>query len=1621
MNPIELSDNLKSTLQSYLTTVFNVNRDGAQPDLAAKINESFEIDGALAMGPYLEITSPYKTGQSIQQLVDDGILSPQLRELPENNLPLSSDVPLYRHQVDAIRKLLDVDQKRNIVVSSGTGSGKTECFLIPILNDLLIDPTPGVRALLVYPLNALVNDQLERLRKLLTGTPITFGRYTSELEYTVKKGRAKNPESPPNEIISREEIQGQDQDRIPQILITNYAMLEYLLLRPEDSPLFESGSWRYIVLDEAHTYSGAQGIEVSMLLRRLKHRLEKRRGDVQCIATSATLTEDNASAAAAFASDLFDETFDESDIIFGQPDLEHARPDEPYEVDANVYLDSRFEALILSTRLEHSVSTAEVAEHMAVMGLIPPSADLQDNVARYATNPRGFVYETMRNNDDLIKLREQLREETPRTLTDIADDFFISRLPDKVDRRNALYRLVELCALARPDEDKASLLPARYHMFMRSPQGISLCLNPNCGGRQSPSGAHWSKVFSVRRETCDSCGCRVFPISVCRECGQVFLKTIYMEGRYYGDLPAKENELIPEHETRYFVWRTFEENRALGIDDEEERDEGLDEPRKAKFDITDVQLCVRCGAGVSGGQCPCAADADSQPAHITLRLLREDKGKKGKAKFEPYTSIKECPRCRSQARGDTETATAVTVGGSVPLSILTYELYRHAPESPEEEICEKPGNGRKVLSFTDSRQGAARFASYLESTVTLQNYQHIVPHVVREFSKLRGVAPSFSLLAKAVRNRAWQLGIFHNDADFTSFWRKYTQRREPDEQQQIELDDKAQTQLLAGFTTGRSSRTSLESLGLVAVRYKGLEDIGDLARELQLDSATTKTLLAHLLDRLRRQKIVSFPPGVDPADSSFGRLDGHPSLIKGGETQGYQQVWIGKTARHNRRRYLKLVLQNHGLPHSEEAVVEALIHIFDWLIVPEHRIMTGSPTEGYRIDYNNLVFETTDLWYRCRSCQRLYAHGPQLPCPHIRCDGRIEPVDIEQRQRANYFYRSYDREVVPLRVEEHTAQLTPEKGRDYQDKFKDGDINVLSCSTTFEMGIDLGDLQAIVMSNVPPTVANYRQRSGRAGRRAGGAAFILTWTSDRPHDQSYFRNPGKMISGRVRIPYVAVDNPHIQRRHINAILLSAFLRRRKAALADAWTARQEAGMFFDSRNVDDPHFDHIEDWLAVNQQHITKLLSRFADSVQNPDIAQWINHFRSQIQDTCEKYRQMADYYYEQFIIFHEKSRDNYRLYGKDAEQYDGLLRRLREERLIDYLCSSGVLPSYSFPIYAVELHLPSTVPGTGQLRLQRDLKLAIREYAPGAEVVADKRIWRSDGVQFHKDIVRYKEYRICETCNHLQHSEGPAMPLPAACPICGAPPSLRQRKAPRFIIPDGFYASRKNNGKAAGLYVQRVANLMKSALLPSNVTESYQITPKVSCAYDRAGNLFYVNEGDKRSRAPGFYIRLEGEGRGQLVKTQKERKKMTPVSLGHQQTTDTLHLTFEDAPASPERLPFWLSLMYALIHGASHALQIERTDIDGVLFPRHAAGRGGWQQTIVLYDDVPGGAGHVQQIRNEFSAVVRETFTIANCVDCAAETSCYSCLRDYSNQGFHHILRRGEVVDYLNQLQADL
>jgi len=1600
MNPIQLSQQIQSILVHYLLTIFDVNRDGQEAELAAALKERLSHPQALTNGPFLELTPPYRTGCSLRDLCDEGVLTPALLDLPcfRHGQPIPPDVPLYVHQERAIRRLCA--EKRGVVISSGTGSGKTEAFLIPILDDLLRDPAPGVRALLIYPMNALVNDQLDRLRCVLKDTEITFGRYTSELRSTQKEALQQLRDPLPNEVISREEIRSGR--KLPQILITNYAMLEYLLLRPQDSPLFQSGRWHFVVLDEAHTYAGAQGIEVAMLLRRLKQRLGKKRGEMRCIATSATLTDDDPGAAVAFAQNLFGEEFVQDDIILGEIVHEFV-PAQPYlhVVEPSTYCDERLAGLLDTLRDESHAELGPLARELHALGLIPAHVASQGD--RYSS-AAAFLYDALKSNADLTRLRQWMLErmDEPVPVEEAAAYVFGSLDGEK--RLDALYRLIELGSMARPAPDKTSLLPARYHLFARSPQGIWVCLNPHCPGRDSSEGASWSRLFSERRERCDVCGCLVYPLYVCRECGQVYIRTQEDE---LGRFVPETKELFVDSPVHYFTWRSIVENRALASTEEAEEEE-LPERRTfpSAFAFPPKEICLSCGSSR-----PCSCQNRVPFTLYGVHLVRNDR--RGQ-RTEPVNKMNECPRCRSQAVPETEIATAIAVSGLTPPSILAYELYRALPSASKAEIRQKPGEGRKLLTFYDSRQGAARFAAFMQDVVNQQSYRHIIPLAVTQLSEENGWWPDLEAVSQRSTELAWEYQIFHNDPD-TEEWRKTQKYLSRD--QRARLTQKVQTQIIAEFSTRRVDRQSLEALGLVGISYfeAGSEpDFTPLAREIGLSAEQAQTLVEYLLDDLRSKKLIVLPRGVQYDDPVFGRNKFCPHLIREGKPGLHEQPWIGATPRQRRRQYVQLVLQANRLPADDETVRATLNTLWQWL--QENDLLEGKPSDGYRLRNDRLFFRTDCIWYRCERCQRLHYRGDSLPCPQPNCGGTLRVVAEPTALRDNFFFWTFDRPLVPMRIEEHTAQLDSEKGREYQDKFRDGDINVLSCSTTFEMGIDLGDLQAVVMNNVPPTVANYRQRAGRAGRRTSGTAFILTWAGDRPHDQVYFRAPDEIIRGRVRVPYLALNNPIIRQRHVYAILLSLFLRHR---MKEGFQNLDSVGAFFDSDVMKgNAHFQALTRWLDWDHDEICTQLAVFGEALGVNDavvIEGWIEAYRTALEEAYTgHYRVAADYYLQQIESAQLDRRARKEARNRE-ERYEKLLDRLRKEELIDYLSNRGVLPSYSFPLHTVELMLPYES-RTEHLRLQRDLSDAIREYAPGSEVVADKRIWRSGSVVFFRDTVRDREYRICEICNYLQISPEAGIPLTdqtTECPVCHSTPSKRRREVSRFVIPDGFRADPKKSGQPAKQYVRVEPNLMRSALIPGRALREEVLGPHVYYAYERDGELLYVNEG---VFGRGFEIPLVG-GLAEIVSDVRPVR----VSLGHIQRTDNLHLRFMGSSSlkvpPPDDFSFWLSLMYALIQGASHALQIERRDIDGVLYPRLEDG--GWGQSVVLYDDVPGGAGHVQQIRDNFYLVLHEANRTVHCQDCGPETSCYHCLRDYSNQTYHPLLKRGPVADFLDTLLA--
>jgi hypothetical protein len=1613
MNPIQITETLRESMIRYLLTTFDVNRDDQEPELRAALRNSFDTDGALFNGPYLELTLPYVTGNTLEDLVRDKILTPELLALEcfKKGLPIWPNTPLYKHQERAIRRLSG--EEGNIIVSSGTGSGKTECFLIPMLNDLLKDTSPGVRAVIIYPLNALVNDQLDRLRELLAGTTITFGRYTGELPQTEKEAQRNSDLEPlPNEVICRDQIQ--KEGKIPQILITNYAMLEYLLLRPADAPLFNSGAWRFIVLDEAHTHSGAQGNEVGLLIRRLRHRMKLAASDIRCVATSATLTVDDAHEAAAFGEALFGVPFDTDDVIFGEVRKDPYATESRSHPDPKIYLHQDF-PLLIDTIRRRNRSTPEIARLLDEIGLAP------DGVANRAEEcegrPEAYLWEVLKSNADLQTLREYMAQQGESvSVSRAARDLFADRLPAE-DGEEALLHLIEVGAIARPDEENLPLLPARYHLFVRPPQGIWMCLNSECAGRESMEDAAWSRVFATRSERCDACGGALYPLYVCRTCGQSFMRGEILDSRVVSEADPRLGA-----EPVYFTWRPLLENPALA--DLGDDDLAVEMKDLGKFSSSEVVLCLRCQKPKS--RCSCE---DGGIERTLYRVDEIETSKKG-VREVPVGHLGECPRCRDSAFGDTEIATPVSMFSTTPLSILTNELYRMLPESTEPKAVEKPGGGRKLLSFYDSRQGAARFAAFLQDAVNDQVYRHIIPEATRQLENERQRWPDLQEVIDRCYEIAWESRVFHNDPALSD---ELGRTRRPSRAQQDRLKLRLMEGSVAEFTTRRRYRQSLESLGLVAVKYfeaESLEPYKEIADRIGLDAKQMRDLIGYLLDGLRNQKVFDLPQGVHRDSEVFGRNRFSPRLVRS-HAQEYEVSWVGATSRQHRRQVVSKVLQDSGLASSEDAQEEALNLMLTWLL-EETDLLIGSPAEGYQLAHDRVFFTTGVSWHICDQCHRLSSYGEgNLPCPHPACTGHLHKTEVEAVLEDNYYRRIFDRNLIPMRVEEHTAQIDSKKGRQYQDEFRGGDINVLSCSTTFEMGIDLGDLQGIVLSNIPPTIANYRQRAGRAGRRTSGTAFILSWASDRPHDQTYFTSPPEIINGRVRVPHLSIENRLIFQRHVNAILFSAYLRHRYSAGYDTLL---RVGPFFDRHMVDETHYDALATWLIHDGEEVRSMLQEFAGyaNSEKTDPDMLVRQFSQDMASKGkEHYEAVTEYYGAEIQQAAQRIQtgDSSRLQTETIDRYNKLLNRIRDENIINYLSDRGVLPSYSFPLHTVELNIdPDKAKG---LRLQRDVRQAIREYAPGQEIVADKRIWKSIGLVFYRETPQLFHYRICDNCNHLRVGIDAGIPIAdheGPCPICGEPPANHKRQIYQYVEPDGFRTSR-DSGMPAGQYVAREANLTRSALIPTEPDAVELIGELVETGYSRQGRLLYVNEG-KYGR--GFKICLKCGLRVGLKKvkcpgTYKGEPcpgELQIVTLGFQEETDTLRLAFNSTPdvmvPPPEDRSFWLSLMYALIQGASHALQIERRDIDGVLFPRRVDDNE-WQQSIVLFDDVPGGAGHVRQIRDEIIEVVREGLRIANCVDCAPDSSCYHCLRDFHNQYDHYILKRGPVAMFLEAVLSSL
>ncbi|WP_292492656.1 DEAD/DEAH box helicase [Methanoculleus sp. 10] len=1593
----------------YLKTTFQIN----DPDLAALFKATVE-EHEFVKGPILEATPPFRKGCTLRHLIDEGILSPRFESLNQNLLPL--DRPLYLHQERAIRRT--VGEGRNLVVATGTGSGKTEIFIVTILNTLFRQQesgllNPGVRALLLYPMNALVNDQLKRLRQLLKSCPeIIFGRYTGETrekqldaEENYKKIHGSDPL--PNERISREKMR----ETPPHILLTNYAMLEYLLLRPRDNVFFDgefSRNWRFIVLDEAHTYTGAKGIEMAMLLRRLKDRVVRSEpGQLQCIATSATLGggEEDYPAVARYAAQLCSEDFGMEDVISAEreaiPDIHGWGSPDPvvYQAWRDIFVAGRQEVQALyEAGMRHAV----------------PQEVLDEARRRAGDNAHAFLFHVLEGDERLLWLRRHLAD-GPDEFDKICQQLCDGTLLDT----EAIVSLVEIAGMARLRPSEASLLSARYHLFARAVEGAYLQFFPD------------RKLYLEPAKSVEVGGHEypIFELGTCRYCGVPYLlgKTETIGGQTFfrqNVLPYYEDEMPDKH---FLLVSSV-------LPESDNEDDEVEIGTRASIKGEQYILCGRCGSLDRATRVKPTCSCGDEYQILLIRISYSG------------TTLHKCPVCTHLSPGMPVASRFVMGRDAIP-SVLATAIYQELPDRMERDRTElenQPanpwtpvkapsvagsGSKRNLLVFSDSRQDAAYFAPYLSQTYDKIARRSLIVQVIREnadriLKNQWRVIDCASPLLEKVRD----IGLLP----------EYT----PEERSREIL-----RWLMYEFTSG-SIQGSLEELGLCGFRLvkpDGWVPPAPLLYEpWNLSEEETWVLFQVLLDSFRKSGALRFPDGISPTEDFFQPRNFQFYFRESGSSQrDHILSWLPKSGYSNTRLdYLTRIAKRGASSISDEDCRIALKGIWQFLapggdsifsgyFVQDHLGKEGVGTlmEPKRWEITSPLIEPDTQWHLCDRCKRLTLYNIRGVCPTYRCEGTLHPVDPGKLRSENHYRVLYtETKPVPMRAKEHTAQLSTEAATELQQDFLDGKVNILSCSTTFELGVDVGELEVVFMRNMPPTAANYIQRAGRAGRRTDSTAFVTTFCQRRSHDLSYFKDPMPFVKGVIRPPFFEIQNEKIVKRHLFATAIAAFWRKYPDTFRDV-------GGFFFNESLDVPATLHT--YLREHPADLGDALQRITPAGLHTtiDLGGWgfIEDLYYEDDDHPEKglMTKAASIVREDVRGLKEVSNELYAK-GQRVDAIGYLIRTIRTRPIIDFLSTHNIIPKYGFPVDVVELQVLHTSEAARSLDLQRDLKIALSEYAPGSQVVAAGSIWESQYIKRNpqRSWITY-DYVICDTC-HRYHRELSELGKEfVTCEACKG--DLRNsRHRGTFIIPEFGFMTGKSEPKRVSDKRPRKTYSTRAyfsgdcfAEKDLEVSLSGGVTLKAESASH--GRLAIVNNGNGQHfrvcercgyAIPGFE-RIPNSHQTAFGKNCNGS--FRSYDLGHEYLTDILKLEFVGYSNTHQN--FWLSLLYALLDGLSTSLGVNRDDLDGVLYP----GRDKLNEpALILFDSVPGGAGHVKRAIEQEEAlrsVLKAAYRKMKACTCGAEqghASCYGCLRNYQNQFCHEKLDRRIVIDFFEGLGLD-
>lgn len=1638
LNPITVVDQVLEGYRSYISTEFQARDGQLRTALDVALNEA----GFLAQEPFFQAHREFRPGKTWRDLGLDAALA-KVMEVR------SGSSTAYLHQSDSISHLLGPDSGP-LVVTTGTGSGKTECFLLPVIQNAIEDSVKhqrsGLTALLVYPMNALANDQEERIRQYLADSGhshVKVARYDRSTGEDERRQLRQNP---------------------PHILLTNYMMLEYLLVRPADrDALFANHRCRFVVLDEVHTYRGSLGANIALLFRRLLAHLRQARQDwfaddrsdhrrfpeVLPVATSATIKSvDETNRSPEEVQRLRDEAVRE--FLGKLTGIEGAR----FKIVGEQLCD-------LATPAEARWS-AEPADKIA-LGKAPQGDPSQrTSLALLAgSSPDKPLDDLVRETAILWALNRMLTRR-PMSVSQI-----VERIKEEVPER----RLAQAAAI-RPEVvaalEAGALLPdsmlgnlrLRVHRFIRGGWRFTRCVDPGCG-----------RLYPMGEEKCE-CGHVAAPLYLCRSCGADTLRFKTGPDGPGAEILRPNADRLPDDE-----WMLYDRKR-LEPDEEEEGLVGIEQQMKHRPVLE---------GSFDPETCSFSKDETTYSMRVVLAPARN-----------------RCLVCGGTA-GARDVITPVSLGTSAAVRVISEGLL----EGLATENRGRPGHDGKerLLIFSDSRQDAAHQARFITYSGRYDRMRRRLVQVLKQ-------SPGQRATLDEALTRLVALGVEKGDNphcegfDNAAYLPTNVQTKARTWEEAPLLDDLA-------VSTGY--RASLFNLGLVGIRYEHLdayvaEKGQSLTGALGITAYQLVFLCRCLLDEIRRRSALSRPlicfhPGSPNCPEEFKAPADWERRIKnpagfacdaGGTPVGSldssevpQGITLSNIWRRPRaggrgpgleRRFRHLLSRMGGTAPSEEGLLKVLE-----FLTRGPRLLKPNPLYGFRNSRNLLQVNADTVMlellappdrYRCSICNlRMPWVVDGSPCPN--CHGSLQPWPEEEVARNRYVQRIQNPDILPMVAGEHTAQVPGDDRIALEDRFKApppgatggapgalrSTINVLACSPTLEMGIDVGGLDAVVMRNIPPRPDNYAQRGGRAGRRTR-VGIVLGYARSTPHDGYFFDKPAEMIAGEVPAPGVGLGNRDVVLRHLHALAFGA---------ADPGLAGRMGDYINIQGQVDQARVDALIDSVRAQFPHAINLaMDAWGEDVLGPAelnsreaLERVLELLPNRIRDLFDRVRLQIVKLQETIDRWNELGRgDRSAIHAQDLKRK---LLGLRDDRNVGEaddrssghpmrrFAEFGILPGYEFPTEPCTLRLLGDPHEEDSLSVARRFGLA--QFQPDALVHARGHRWKVVGLDLSSPWNPKSQepdwvYVRCKRCKLRFDAQTPK------CPRCGSEEVLdgghggypghefggflatRQdtpvlEEEDRFSIASLVSCHPQRNGRVISRY-QMVSGWV--AELRTGETVRWVNEWKPPAASDLQQGKPVLHEG-----ARGFYLcpscgrnltvpedrpttttrrrarRTEGsDPYGHGGGCQRSGQPPVPAAITTALPATTLRITvvlprmFDE----PEYLRWGLSLGYALRTGLRQLYLLDGPEIEFELEPMWEEQDSGGSRklgALTFIDPAVGGSGFLDRCSGELHLIARRAIEHLDHPRC--ETACYRCLKSYANQRHHEHLSWPHIMPDLEML----